>query len=42
MTAIYGDLGRNERFIRSFARCLRTLWAQGTSATLQDYLTRTR
>lgn len=38
MTATYGDLGRNDRFARSFAGHLRSLWERGARATLAAYL----
>lgn len=37
-TELYGDLSANERFAESFTRWLRLIWAQGTLAALNTYL----
>ncbi|MEP5728621.1 MAG: mannitol dehydrogenase family protein [Sulfitobacter sp.] len=34
---IYGDLGQNQRFAKSFDRWLRMIWADGTQAALGAY-----
>ena len=38
MTAIYGDLGQNPRFARSFSDRLGQIWAKGVRAALAGYL----
>jgi len=35
---LYGDLGQQARFAKSFARWLRLVWDQGTEAAIQAYL----
>lgn len=38
MTTVYGDLGRNARFVDAFSRHLNDLWSKGTAATLAAYI----
>lgn len=38
MTDIYGELASSEAFAADFAHALKTLWEQGTKATLETYL----
>jgi mannitol 2-dehydrogenase len=38
MKEIYGDLAANETLRAAFATALHSLWAKGTKATLQDYI----
>ncbi len=38
MSDIYGDVGKSASFQEAFSRSLRTLWAEGTKATLKSYL----
>ncbi len=38
MTAVYGDLGRNEMFASAFVGQLQQLWAAGTRKALECYL----
>lgn len=38
MADIYGDLGRNVRFVTAFSGHLQRIWAKGTAAAIEDYL----
>ncbi|MCP8884012.1 mannitol dehydrogenase family protein [Devosia sp. XJ19-1] len=38
MADIYGDLAKAPDFIAAFTKSLQSLWARGTTRTLQDYL----
>jgi mannitol 2-dehydrogenase len=38
MKPIYGDLNRDARFVAAFTKALNALWANGTAATLTDYI----
>ncbi|QYK43384.1 MAG: mannitol dehydrogenase family protein [Paracoccaceae bacterium] len=38
MSKVYGDLGRDPRFAEGFARALADIWADGTAAVLDRYI----
>ena len=38
MADVYGDFGREPRFVQDFSAALQSLWDRGTRATLEDYL----
>ncbi len=38
--AVYGELAKSERFAQAFGAALRSLWSNGTKATIEAYLAR--